>query len=351
MTARTCHLHVGTPKTGSTTIQGFLQTRWRELARRGLDVPMWPDRSVVQGGRALAYAIRRERDPDALETDPWIWLDRHLSATEGDLVISRESLSTEFLTPARVAFVSRFFARRGVRLHVVAYVRDTAERVNSAYTQHAKNLRMPLALDDWAAPIRPEANPKFSPWRVFRHALADEGMVCDIRSFERVKTRLLRDFLETIGHGDAASDDFDDTRYRNATPGPKQLAAGVLLARMIGDRRSDRQTVRAFRAAFAEAVAARGWDEKPFFGVTPALANRLHTRYDAENERFAAAAWGAPWPEAIGRRLKPLNVIEPGEVRAQAEIDDVVRETRARAEAALKPWRRTLTAMRERLGL
>lgn len=347
---RTCHLHVGTPKTGSTTIQGFLQSRWKEFARRGLDVPLWPERSVVGGGRRLANAIRRERDPDAPETEPWIWLDRRLAETNGDLVISRESLSSEFLSPARVAFVSRFFARRGLRLHVVAYVRDTADRVNSAYTQHAKKLRMAQSFDDWVAPIRPEANPKFSPWRAFRHALADEGMICDIRSFDRVKARLLPDFLEAIGHADVDPAGFDDSPYRNAAPGPKQLAAGVILARTLSGRLKDRDAADAFRSAFEEAAAARAWREAPFFGVTPDTARRLHALYDDENERFAAAAWGLPWTEGVERRLKPLNVIEPGDARAQAEIDDLVRETLARGEAKLKPWRRALAAVGGRLG-
>lgn len=344
---RTCFLHVGTPKTGTTTIQGFLEVNREALAARGLDLPLFPEETLVGGARVLANTLRRETDPAAPVTPSWRWLDRHIATTSGDFCISRESLSSEFLHAPRVAWLGAFFARRGVRVRAVAYVRDTPERINSAYTQHTKKLKLPQTFDRWIAPIEPANNPKFSPWRVFRHVLGADDIALDIRSFDAVKGRLLPDFLEAIGQADFDPGGFDDAPFRNATPGPKAIAAALIVGQGLEERALDPELEPIYGEAFEAAVAARSWNERPFFGPTPEVAARLSALYDPENDRFAQAAWGRPWSACVPRTAKPQNVFDARRASAQdiADIKDLAREALARGDASRRPWRRALAAV------
>ncbi|MFD1704516.1 hypothetical protein ACFSCV_16030 [Methylopila henanensis] len=352
---RICHLHVGTPKTGSTTIQGFLQNRRDVIEARGLGLPTFPPRTIAMTGRQLARHLPLEQDPAAPVTRSWRWLGRHLAATDGDLLITRESLSTDFAKAERFAFVRQFFARRGVRLHIIGYVRDTPDRINATYTQHAKRLRLTRSFNRWIASASPEQNPNFSPWRVFRHMIEADDVDLTLKSFEAVKGRLVEDFLETVGRGDVDARGFDDRSYRNASPGPKAIEAALTIRRRLNERGFDPKALMDYSMAFEAALAERGWNETAFFGPDPALAAQLSARYAEENDRFALAVWGRPWSERVAATDRLRNVFDPkrASLRDLADIDDLARDAIARGDAALRPVSRALavfTRLRRRLA-
>ncbi|MGA0533406.1 hypothetical protein [Hansschlegelia sp. KR7-227] len=326
---RSCLLHIGTPKTGSTTIQGFLASCLAALAARGVDVPDLGYPDIVRAHRKLADGLRGETDPAQPATEPWIALDRRLAETEGDLCLSRETICQHLAAPPRLAFVRGFFARRGMRLHVVSYVRDHPSFLSALYAQHAKNMRMTEEFDAWLERILSDPPARLSYRLMFRNLLAANDLRFTLRPLEAVGgDALVADFCELLGRPDIDRSGFDPKPFRNATPGPKAIAAGVLGARTLAARGVEAYGDPRFAQALEAVAAERGWSERPFFGPDETAAARIERRFAAGDDEVARLAWGGRWSDHVSRAPRTRHAMTIADVpkRDRDEIEDAARD-------------------------
>lgn len=355
---RTCILHAGLSKTGSTVIQGFLEERRGAFAAGGLDVPKLGYSDVVTAGLALARELREERRPEAPATASWRALDAHLARTSGDLLISRESFGQSLSRPQGAAFANAFFASRGVRLRIVAFMRDPVDFLNSAYAQNARRLRVTQPFEDWAETTLAPGDPRFSPWLMFRHVIDAPLTEVTALPFGASPAGPLPMFLDAIGFGGLDDGSFDDAPYRNASLGPKAIAAAIEVGRALAPKRLSPLEFLHYSNTFGAAVARRGWSEEPFYAPDHLFADRISAHFAEENDRFARAVWNARWSERVPRRPRRQCVADPIRMSAadKADIHDLVRETLLRGafraikhrvrhlggllrEPSITPWR------------
>jgi hypothetical protein len=320
---RTCTMHIGTPKAGSTTIQGFLRIRAKALADLGVDVPTLGEPHSTRAGWVLASALGKERDPAAPSTEPWRRLDAHLKQSTGDLVLSCEMFCPHLVHPARAAFAAGFFRLRNIRLRIVMYVRDSPSYLNSFYTQRAKKLRMPKSFAEWAEDALGGGGDEHSYWRMVRNLLDVEGVEVIARPLDGLPAGgLIPDFAGLVGHPGLDASDDEMRPFRNATPGPRAIDVSSRVARVLEAKgvvpRENRPLIRVFRSE----LAAQGWRETPFFGPDAALAARITERFRADNETFAERLWGTPWTLQVPANSKPQNVFDPAQA-AEAEAADM----------------------------
>ena len=331
---RTCYLHIGTPKAGSTTIQGFLHVYRDALQATGLDLPTFEQEDIFAGGVRISKSLEREKNPSVPKSQAWKWLDGHLAETDGDLCISREAFLAIFTEKKNITFVRRFFAERGVRLKMIAYVRDTAGFYNANYTQQAKRFLTELDFDGWAEKMMGSPLLIHRNARLFRNVLAQEEVEVVVRPLQNLGPKgLIGDFCEQIGRPDFDWSGFDEKPFRNETPGARTMAAALVVARKLREgveagKLADLGLYRELGRQFRELTATRGWAEKPFYGPTPEMAKRIEDRFAKSNERLAQRVWGSSWLENVRPSTKERCVydIEAAPPAERAEIEDVTNE-------------------------
>lgn len=338
---RTCTLHIGTPKAGSTTIQGFLRLNAERLLERGVLVPTIGDMTVSRSGMRLANALAHERDPLSPSSEAWRALDAQIGRSDRDLVLSSEFFCLQFTRAGRVAFVTEFFRLRNIRLKVVIYVRDSVSYLNSLYTQGAKKLSVAESFDAWAEDALEKHGARHCYWRMVRHMVEAEDVEVVARPLDNLSAGcLVRDFAGIIGHADLGAPDEAISRFRNVTPGARAIEASVRVARALraeGASRPGRRVIRACR----QELAAQTWPDAPFVGPDARLAARITERFRAGNEAFAERLWGAPWASEVRTSDRTRNVFDPVHASREevADIDAFVRSFVGRS-VAQSPWRR-----------
>ncbi len=341
---RTCYLHIGAPKAGSTTIQGFLGVYRDAIKAQGLDAPDFGCGEIVTGALALSGGLRTERKPQKPKTWAWRWLDKHIARTSDDLVVSREGLCNHLGDSGPNAFAKEFFRQRGVRLKLVAYVRDHVGYLNAAYAQQAKKLRTVYSFDNWL--IGALGSGRYSYWKRFKPLIGDPEVEFSIKSLHRLGDGgLLPDFCGEIGLPGFDPSGFDETPFRNATPGPKAIAAGVLVGRGLKELGIDPDFDQSLHRRFRLAVEERGWDERPFFGPDDTRIARIIESFAGGDEKLAQAAWGMSWEDAAPATRRPQNVFDPtaATVAEVREVEELAREVLSTAQAPARGWRRLFT--------
>ncbi|QDL91791.1 hypothetical protein FDP22_08390 [Paroceanicella profunda] len=140
---RRIHLHIGAPKTGTTTLQTALATHRRMLAREGA---IYPRAGCLASGAGvaqhlLALSLRAEYPafiaPPERQPAEQVWaallaeIDR---APAGDILLSSEAFF--HLDTQAVARVAEYLS--GHEVHVVAVERNPLQRLRSRYIQSVK---------------------------------------------------------------------------------------------------------------------------------------------------------------------------------------------------------------------
>jgi hypothetical protein len=159
-------LHIGPPKTGTTTVQGAFHACRAAVLAQGV---RYLGRARHSGSGVLAVTGRPsfQRDSGAPPIRRWEELAREArSADEARLL-----LSSEFFADAEPPAIDRIVADLGrQRLRVVVTLRPLAAILPSQWQQYVQSF-MPLAYDAWLEGVfnapRGEVTPTF--WRRHRH--------------------------------------------------------------------------------------------------------------------------------------------------------------------------------------
>ncbi len=340
-------LHIGTHKTGTTTLQVALRANRRRLASEGIVYPQLDGQGDQAGHHALAThwmdLPAHVRGGPPAETQWRALVEAHASGDQR-LVLSSESFSRAY--PQRVDFaelarLSDGFGRRSV----VCYLRNQAAYLQSAYGQVLQrrgaadfDLFLELGLaEDRAGGLFLDYGELF---RQIRLGFKPE----EIRFFSyeaacRHSGGIVGHFLELIGATRIGS-----PRSVNVSPGAVVLWVAAQVA-------APRPPTHVHFHAAAQALRALvGSEARPTL-MTRRQLDRLRDRFEPLNRQAEQlAAQGSP-----GFRLAPLALPEPVVFRDDFDLDRlpaVVRDqlerhplrSRVRAESV-----RAFARLKERL--
>ncbi|MGH3775584.1 MAG: hypothetical protein ACRDRR_07575 [Pseudonocardiaceae bacterium] len=141
-------LHVGTPKTGTTYLQGVMWRNRRELRRRGVHYPGYRPEAHFLAAMDLQGATAEEiGDPDL----PLAWdrLVGQVEAARGTVVVSHELFSP--MEPDRIE--RALDALGGHELHVVCTTRDLGRQLFAVWQEDLKN-RHTLSFTEFLNAVR-----------------------------------------------------------------------------------------------------------------------------------------------------------------------------------------------------
>jgi hypothetical protein len=134
--ARRVYLHIGLPKTGTTSVQEILWRNRTALAAAGL---LYPASEPPTHHRA-AVDLLPQRYPgwtDTATEGVWHWLVEQAAAAPADVVISSELMALARPREVAAALSALTFAE----VHLVCTARDLARQIPSVWQEDVKNRR------------------------------------------------------------------------------------------------------------------------------------------------------------------------------------------------------------------
>lgn len=357
---RKCILHVGSPKTATSSVQSVLMRNRGRFLKDGILVPH-SGQTASGSHRYLAYDLAGLPVPRYA-----VAADRNLGAEVARSEAETVLISSEFLWSilARHEAAQRLLARlRALDLDVTVllYVRNQPQYFNSIY-QHDANFRRLRALPTFLRGARRnEARYGYSRWLDFARA-HDLPLLVRPFSAEVREAGVVEDFLTAVGVSTA--DDYDTKVELRRSVGPFTVAAAQsLMGRFEDPKGLSEQQASDCRQALRAELRRRHIVDQGYCGLTSEFAAEVEEAFQEDNARFSHAAWGKPWQEVfatdVARHFEPNDYaiagVPPdrrallGEVLDSLgpEVDAILSGSRTRGKP--KPW--MLSALRARLPL
>lgn len=322
-------VHVGPPKTATTSIQGALYANEHALAEHGVYLPKAGRSDLARKSlnhHNLAWELMESRRFSEA-AGGWDDLTAELADVEAETVLLTSEVMGRAVAEADASDeLDERLLSLGRDVTVVYAVRDQLAGFNSGYAQLVKSF---AEAGDFAEHIE----------LVLERGAGDlEQQTCrwyDSPDFDFVAvpfpTLIESDPLVALLHAarvDAPTDALIlGGEPSNITLGPVAVTAFRLLRHYLEGLNPamshDDKAVRQLHRVAARSAKAAGWCEEPFWGWTPGLAASALERLAESNERFAQAVWGTPWllPMPVDRPLaevaRPLDLRGRGLPRVQ----------------------------------
>lgn len=335
-------IHVGTPRSGTSTFQRLLHDHRAPLLQAGV---LYPELRLASGEtphlnhQHLGEALDGRR-PASDGRELLGQLEAQLRSTEADVAIvsyERLCLASPRLDLPRV--FKELLARAGFEMEVVVTLRQPAWVLNSQYGWRMQHMRegRPFALfaHAWLGSRVLDLVRLLTPWwRVAAefHAVplhdACSGHPFVQRIFEqtgllpRLASPGLAGLLESMV-------DTNRLRAENRSPGPVAVEVARRLHRG-GAHRGLGANARAATTFVEERAAARGLDPTAFCGLGPDMLAKVQASRGQADDRFAQMAWGQPWSARVANEAgRPVNEIArlPRDEDIERQIEELLQAT------------------------
>ena len=338
-------IHVGAPRTGTTTLQTLLARHRAALAAAGVLYPMLTPASAAGAAHINHQHLGETLDGRRSSTERRELVDnleRQLAETACDvLVLSYERMAQAPRWRGVPKILDAVLARHGFAMELLVTVRPQAGAAQSRYTWRCQFLREARPFRDaFARDIR---DPRFHPaaglsaWLEAARGRVTAVPLRDARSPAPFAQRV----AAALGLGDRfgillSPEDLMGVENRSlgavAAEASRRLrAAGVCL--------SDNAAARRVGDALVEEVRRRDLDDIRFQGLDSTMIESAERRYARANDAFARRMWGEPWSHRVAPdRMGPITDLgrrppSPDVETALAEICSVMQARLASAHS------------------
>lgn len=282
-------LHIGSTKTGTSSLQQFFTQRARALAGQGVVYPMAGRRAPGQiAHHNLCYEKQEGRIANGVfKPAVGVWSEAldEIDRAPGSIGV----ISSEAFMNCRPQQVPRFrdeLAGRDVK--VIAYVRRQDLWLQSAWNQQARFGRCSLDFHDFYTRIRERGRGDYhrqlEPW-----AAAFGPSNIFVRNFDSLSSDgIVPDFVATFLPGVLVDDTRQDDARRNTKAGVKQLLAVAMVLEACRERfGSDFELPSTSAIRIAEYFRDRPGEVTKYAVLTYEDASEIHRAYAPSNARLA----------------------------------------------------------------
>lgn len=289
MTKRICYIHVGPHKTGTTSIQWFLQENCAELLKHGYFVPESETKRGAHHTLAEGLAgldVGEHREPLVTRSI------RAIAETPAEkIIISSEAL--EGLLRNRQHTETFFNRVRELNLEpkLILFPRNQPQWINSSYSHSVKAFRRSDSFQSSALGFAESPDSGFWRWIDLAETWGAE-LIARPFSKEIIARGVIPEFLQSLG---IVSSDFRDAAIRrNEAVGPFTVSVAREVLRSIGKRLTWLQAKRC-KVELAEYLRQNRLSDAGYCGLTTAVARHIEQKLRSDNDAFAQRVWGKPW--------------------------------------------------------
>lgn len=328
MRKRICYIHVGPHKTGTTSIQWFLQQNRAELLKHGYFVP---ESGNVHGGHHPI--VRQLCGQEVSRHHRWAaakFVEALADTLCEAVVISSEAL--EGLLKKR-EYASAFFDRiRELNLEpkLIVFPRNQPQLINSRYVEVVKSFRRSEPFDAFVPEEIHHPSFRYSDLIALAKGV-DAKLVPRPFTEQMIIEGVVANFLQAIGLDPSR---FEGTEIRrNQTAGPFTVSVARDVSRLIGNsgRRLTGVQARRCKRKLTLYLQEKRLADTGYCGLSNALARQIEKDWQPDNDLFAQQVWRKPWKEVfaadVGREFTPndFDIAKPDE-RTQTQRHQTVKE-------------------------
>jgi hypothetical protein len=337
MARRVCYIHIGPHKTGTSSIQWFLQENRAELLKYGYFVP---ETATKHGAHhPIVHKLCGQELPDHQESVAAKFSRALIETPSEAIVISSEAL--EGLLRNR-DYAKVFFTRiRELNLEpkLVVFPRNQSQRINSSYSSAVKTFRLSELFETFVKGVTHGFVFRYSPLIELADAY-DAELIARPFTGETIGRGVVPEFLLAIGINSSQFRNAKIRRNEAAGPFTVSVARGVL--RSIDSIRKRLKWLQAIRckAELANYLEENGLADTGYCGLTTALARQIEAELRPDNDAFAQRVWGRPWAEIfaadIWQEFAPndFEMCRPDE-STERRLERAIREMTAIVEEIL----------------
>ncbi len=293
MTKRVCYIHVGPHKSGTTSIQWFLQENRAELLEQGYFVPESETKRGAHHGLVQALAgleLGEHREA------PIAHCIREIAQTTANaVIISSEALEGILRNRNHTkVFFSRIEALN-LEPKLILFPRNQAQWINSSYASSVKSFRRSDSFQPGVLRFAQSPDATFSRW-IELAAAHNAELIAQPFSNETLRRGVIPEFLRCVS---ITSSKFRDRAVRrNEAAGPFTVSVAREVLRSIGKPLTWLQTRRC-KVALAKYCHRNRIVDTRYCGLTTAMAKDVENRLRSDNDAFAQRVWSRSWAEVF----------------------------------------------------
>jgi hypothetical protein len=291
MTKRTCYIHVGPHKTGTTSIQWFLQENRAELLKVGYLVPESETKRGAHHALAEALAgldVGEHREPLVARCIAAI-----AETSARTIIISSEALEGLFRNRKNTTAFFNRIQELNLQPKLILFPRNQSQWINSSYAFSVKSFRRSDSFEPAAFGFAQSPDARFSRWIKLAET---HGAELIARPFNRETLRrgVIPEFLHTIG---ITSSQFRDRAVRrNEAVGPFTVSVAREVFRSIGKQMTWLQAEKC-KLALAQYLRENNCTDAGYCGLSTMLARRVEDELRSDNDVFAQGVWDKSWAD------------------------------------------------------
>ena len=293
MTKRLCYIHVGPHKSGTTSIQWFLQENRAELLEHGYFVPESETKRGAHHTLAEGLAgldVGEHRDPLVTRSI------RAIAETPAEtIIISSEAL--EGLLRNRRHTESFFNRIRELSLEpkLVLFPRNQPQWINSSYPSTVKSFRRSDSFQPGVPGFAKSPDARFSRWIDLAETHNAE-LIARPFNKETLRRGVIPEFLRSVG---ITSSQFRDSKVRrHEAVGPFTVSVAREVLRSIGKQLTWLQAEKC-KVELAEYLRQNRMVDAGYCGLTTAMAREVEEELRSDNDAFAQRVWGKSWADVF----------------------------------------------------
>src|SRR4029450_3007539 len=291
MRKRICYIHVGPHKSGTTSIQWFLQENQAELLKHGYFVPESETKRGAHHALAEGLAgldVGEHREPLVTRST------RAIAETPAEaIIISSEALEGLLRNRRHTETFFNRIRELNLKPKLILFPRNQPQWINSSYASSVKSFRRSDSFQPGVLQFARSSDARFSRWIELAKTYNAE-LIARPFSKETLRRGVIPEFLRTIG---ITSSQFRDRAVRrNEAVGPFTVSVAREVLRSIRKEKTWLQAKKC-KVQLAEYLRQRKCTDSGYCGLSTASARHIEEELRSDNDAFAQRVWGKSWAD------------------------------------------------------